>query len=149
MLNYQHLTGYICKNNKHISNFYFPVKVYLLLLYDDFIVNIYNWIGNKFLQLTNPSPYKYINNITSKCEGSFREGYDTSDKLSRLTRKKGSFGFIRACPYRSGFFGVFRVKNHDFTPKSHIFPILRGGRRVPPPPRIRPCLKHFAIYKRY
>ena len=25
------------------------------------------------------------------------------------------------------FFGVFRVKNHDFTPKNHIFPILGGG----------------------
>jgi hypothetical protein len=25
-------------------------------------------------------------------------------------------------------FGVFRVKNHDFTPKNHIFPILGGGR---------------------
>ena len=24
-------------------------------------------------------------------------------------------------------FGVFRVKNHDFTPKNHIFPILGGG----------------------
>ena len=24
-------------------------------------------------------------------------------------------------------FGVFRVKNHDFTPKNHILPIL-GGR---------------------
>ena len=28
---------------------------------------------------------------------------------------------------------VFRVKNHDFTPKNHIFPIL-GGRPHPPPP---------------
>ena len=37
----------------------------LLLLYNDFIVNIYiyNWIGNKFLQLSSPSPYKYINSI--------------------------------------------------------------------------------------
>jgi hypothetical protein len=26
-------------------------------------------------------------------------------------------------------FGVFRVKNHDFTPKNHIFPILGGGAR--------------------
>jgi hypothetical protein len=26
------------------------------------------------------------------------------------------------------FFGVFRVKNHDFTPKNHIFPNC-GGRR--------------------
>ena len=34
-------------------------------LYNDFIVNIYiyNWIGNKFLQLTSPSPYKNINSI--------------------------------------------------------------------------------------
>ena len=29
-------------------------------------------------------------------------------------------------------FGVFRVKNHDFTPKNHIFPIL-GGRGLEPP----------------
>ena len=32
---------------------------------------------------------------------------------------------------------VFRVKNHDFTPKNHIFSNFRGGgggaRRVPPP----------------
>ena len=25
------------------------------------------------------------------------------------------------------FFGVFRVKNHDFTPKNHIFSNFRGG----------------------
>ena len=31
-------------------------------------------------------------------------------------------------------FGVFRVKNHDFTPKNHIFSHFRGGaRRVRPP----------------
>ena len=27
-------------------------------------------------------------------------------------------------------FGVFRVKNHYFTPKNHIFPILRGTREI-------------------
>ena len=33
------------------------------------------------------------------------------------------------------FFGVFRVKNHDFTQKNHIFSNFRGGaRRVRPPP---------------
>ena len=40
-------------------------------------------------------------------------------------------------------FGVFRVKNHDFKPKNHIFSNCRGdARRVPrPPPHpwIRPC----------
>jgi hypothetical protein len=31
--------------------------------------------------------------------------------------------------------GVFRVKNHDFTPKKiTFFPILGGARRVRPPP---------------
>ena len=27
-------------------------------------------------------------------------------------------------------FGVFRVKNHDFTPKNHIFLILGGAREI-------------------
>ena len=34
------------------------------------------------------------------------------------------------------FFGVFGVKNHDFTPKNHIFSKFRGGAA---PPWIRPC----------
>jgi hypothetical protein len=28
----------------------------------------------------------------------------------------------------ANIFGVFRVKNHDFTPKNHIFSNFRGGR---------------------
>ena len=38
-------------------------------------------------------------------------------------------------------FGVFRVKNHNFTPKNHIFSNFRGGMRAgcAPPPWIRPC----------
>jgi hypothetical protein len=31
---------------------------------------------------------------------------------------------------RENIFGVFRVKNHDFTPKNHIFPILGGAREM-------------------
>ena len=31
-------------------------------------------------------------------------------------------------------FGVFRVKNHDFTPKNHIFSNFRGGGRAPGAP---------------
>ena len=37
-------------------------------------------------------------------------------------------------------FGVFRVKNHEFTPKNHIFSNFRGGRRVRPPPGSAPGL---------
>ena len=38
-------------------------------------------------------------------------------------------------------FGVFRVKNHDFTQKNYIFSNFRGGGRAPgaPPFWIRPC----------
>ena len=52
--------------------------------------------------------------------------------LKKLRRAKGGAKFV----------GVFRVKNHDFTPKNHIFSNLRGGGRAPgapPPPWIRPC----------
>jgi hypothetical protein len=36
-------------------------------------------------------------------------------------------------------FGVFRVKNHDFTPKNHIFSNFRRGARAGCAPWIRPC----------
>jgi hypothetical protein len=32
--------------------------------------------------------------------------------------------------------GVFRVKNHDFTPKNHIFSNFRGGARPLDPPLV-------------
>ena len=35
---------------------------------------------------------------------------------------------------RREIFGVFRVKNHDFTPKNLIFSNFRGGAGCPPPP---------------
>jgi hypothetical protein len=40
-------------------------------------------------------------------------------QLKKLRRAEGG----------AKIFGVFRVKNHDFTPKNHIFPILGGGVR--------------------
>jgi hypothetical protein len=42
-------------NNLDLFQLYFIMI--LLSIY------IYNWIRNKFLQLTSPSPYKYINSI--------------------------------------------------------------------------------------
>jgi hypothetical protein len=44
--------------------------------------------------------------------------------LKKLRRAEGGAKFL----------GVFRVKNHDFTPKNQIFSNFRGGaRRVRPP----------------
>ena len=65
--------------------------------------------------------------------------------LKKLRRAEGgakNFGVFRVknhdfTPKKSDFFpnaegsakifGVFRVKNHDFTPKNHIFSNFRGG----------------------
>jgi hypothetical protein len=45
--------------------------------------------------------------------------------LKKLRRAEGD----------ANIFGVFRVKNHDFTPKNHIFfPILGGGDAPGAPP---------------
>jgi hypothetical protein len=44
--------------------------------------------------------------------------------LKKLRRAKGG---AKIC-------GVFRVKNHDFTPKNHIFSNFRGGRAPGAPP---------------
>jgi hypothetical protein len=56
--------------------------------------------------------------------------------LKKLRRTEGG----------ANIFGVFRVRNHDFTPKNHIFSNFRGGaRRVRPPPWIRPWYSiHFS-----
>jgi hypothetical protein len=43
-------------------------------------------------------------------------------------------------------FGVYRVKNNDFTPKNHIFSNFRGGaRRVRPPPLNPPLLVYYFV----
>jgi hypothetical protein len=50
-------------------------------------------------------------------------------QLKKLRRAEGG----------ANIFGVFRVNNHDFTPKNHIFSNFRGGaRRVRPPPGSAP-----------
>ena len=41
-------------------------------------------------------------------------------QLKKLRRAEGG----------AKIFGVFRVKNHDFTPKNHIFTILGGAREI-------------------
>ena len=42
-------------------------------------------------------------------------------------------------------FGVFRVKNHDFTPKNHIFSDFRGGRAPGAPPLDPPLLSPLTL----
>ena len=52
-------------------------------------------------------------------------GFQGGMHIKKLRRAEGG----------TKIFGVFRVKNHDFTPKNHIFSNFRGGgvHRVRPP----------------
>ena len=45
-------------------------------------------------------------------------------------RGGGHLKKLRRAEGGAKFFGVFRVKNHDFTPKNHIFSNFRGGGRL-------------------
>jgi hypothetical protein len=43
--------------------------------------------------------------------------------------------------------GVFRVKNHDFTPKNHIFSNFKGGARAGcAPPPLNPPLRTTTVW---
>ena len=58
--------------------------------------------------------------------------------LKKLRRAQGG----------ANIFGVFRVKNHDFTPKNHIVSNFRGGHPLDPPTMIvdsRAGLKPIAL----
>ena len=53
---------------------------------------------------------------------SIRQGRIQDFKLGEAHLKK-----LRRAEGGAKIFGVFHLKNHDFTPENHIFPIL-GGR---------------------
>jgi hypothetical protein len=59
--------------------------------------------------------------------------------LKKLRRAKGGAKIV----------GVFRLKNHDFTPKNHIFSNFRGdARRVRPPPGSAPDLVKKTLHSK-
>ena len=54
----------------------------------------------------------------------------------------GALKNLRRAEGGANIFGVFHVKNHDFTPKNHIFSNVRGRGRAPgaPPTPLYPPL---------
>ena len=68
---YKFITEY-CIVQRNFTNLSRCQTIYYIMIL--LSIYIYNWIGNKFLQLTSPSPYKYSNSINksnhdSKCAG--------------------------------------------------------------------------------
>ena len=72
----------------------------------------------------------YKNIFISSMDSGADPGFQFSGAhLKKLRQAEGGANIV----------GVFRVENHDFTPKNHMFSNYRGGggggaRRVPPPP---------------
>ena len=68
--------------------------------------------------------------FTIHIQANERAGADPGFQVRGAYLKK-----LRRAEGGAKIFGVFRVKNHDFTPKNHIFYNFRGARAgcVPPP----------------
>ena len=67
-------------------------------------------------QLGNGSILHYNTQMQGRIQDFKLEGAH----LKKLRRAEGG----------ANIFGVFRVKNHDFTPKKNIFPIAEGGANI-------------------
>jgi hypothetical protein len=78
---------------------------------------------------------------------SFLQSYSRGG--SRISSSGGGAHFkkLRRAEGGAKFFGIFRVKKRDFTPKNHIFSNFRGGvRRVRPP--LDPHLYSVTVFKK-
>jgi hypothetical protein len=66
----------------------------------------------------------FLNKLIVSCKEAV-PGADPGFQVRGGARKK-----IAPSGGRREIFGVFRVKNHDFTPKNHIFPMAEGGAKI-------------------
>jgi hypothetical protein len=65
-------------------------------------------------------PYSFNVSMYIAHQGRIQDFKLAGAHLKKLRRTEGG----------AKIFGVFRVKNHDFTPKNHIFPILGEAREI-------------------
>jgi hypothetical protein len=73
--------------------------------------------------------------VETRVPGEHHPGADPGFQVRGAHLKK-----LRRTEGGAKIFGVFRVRNHDFTTKNHIFSNFRGGaRRVRPPPGSAPA----------
>ena len=62
------------------------------------------------------------------CRDRMVVGFTTTCAI--CTYPRADPGFQVRGAYLNKMFGVFRVKNHDFTPKNHIFSDFKGARAL-------------------
>ena len=76
--------------------------------------------------------------FTIHIQANERAGADPGFQVRGAYLKK-----LRRAEGGAKIFGVFRAKNHDFTPKNHIFYIFRGARAGCVPPPLDPRLERL------
>ena len=97
-----------------------------ILLVKRYISLLVKYVHNTHY-LLKPIPYYY--HVVLSIQGRIQDFKLGGAHLKKLRRAEGG----------AKIFGVVRVKNHDFTPKNHIFSNFRGRAPPPPPPPwIRP-----------
>ena len=69
---------------------------------------------------------------TNICSSTFCR-YTGQGRIQDFKLGGGAFKKIAPSGGKREKFGVFRVKNHDFTPKIHIFANFKGGAHLDPP----------------
>ena len=94
------------------------------------IVNSFPWIFSIWFRLKSP--------LITPTQGRIQDFKLGGAHLKKLRRAEGG----------AKIFGVFRVKNHDFTQKNHIFSNFRGGRPPPLDPPLQ-LLHQFCIHLQF
>ena len=74
-----------------------------------------------------------MNPTTNNCSLKTNRTYRWDSYQGRIQEFKlggAHLKILRRAKGGANIFGVFRVKNHDFTPKNHIFSILGGAHDI-------------------
>ena len=94
-----------------------------ILLVKHYISLLVKYVHNTHY-LLKPIPYYY--HVVLSTQGRIQD--------FKLGRGGAHLKKLRLAEGGAKIFGVVRVKNHDFTPKNHIFSNFRGGAGCAPPP---------------
>ena len=90
-------------------------------MFSTFSISRYLYVNNNLQQLL------ISNSLLEVVEGNIYRPYSGADPGFQVRGGGAHLKELRRAEGGAKMFGVFRVKNHDFTPKNHIFSNFRGA----------------------